>query len=104
MAYRVTYTSQAYADLDAATAWIAKESPSKASRWYFGFKKAILSLAENPERCRKAVESSLFPFEVREFLYGRQRSYRAIFTIRDDEVVILAIRHTARDYLQPDDV
>ena len=30
------------------------------------------------------------------FLYGRRRSYRAMFLMREQTVVVLHIRHTAR--------
>ena len=46
-----------------------------------------------------------FPEEIRELLYGRsgkrRRRHRIIFTIRDDAVHILYVRHTARNELEP---
>ncbi len=43
-----------------------------------------------------------FPEEIRELLYGRhkQHKHRIIFTIRDDAVRVLSVRHSARDELE----
>ncbi len=52
-----------------------------------------------------AVENDKFPEEIRELLYGRGgkrvHQHRIIFTIREDAVHILYVRHTARDELEP---
>ena len=43
-------------------------------------------------------------FELRQLLYGRRRTYRALFTIREHDVVVLSIRHSAQRDLTPDDL
>ena len=59
------------------------------------------SFAAYPERCPLAVENDKFPDEIRESLYGksgkRRHKHRIIFTIREDTVHVLYVRHTARD-------
>jgi plasmid stabilization system protein ParE len=82
MTYHVLVTTRAERELNQATDWIAKNAPDTAERWFRGFVKAILTLEENPERCALARENPEFPFELRQLLYGRRRSYRALFTIR----------------------
>jgi plasmid stabilization system protein ParE len=42
-----------------------------------------------------------FEFEIRQLLYG---NYRLLFTVRDDAVVILHVRHGAREWMKPEDV
>ena len=39
-----------------------------------------------------------------EILFTDQHSYRVLFTVRDDKVIIHHIRHAARDVAQPEDM
>lgn len=58
---------------------------------------AIASLNTFPERCPLAPESGSFPFEVRQLLYGHKpHVYRILFTIDEQVVKILHIRHARR--------
>ncbi|MEX2172133.1 MAG: type II toxin-antitoxin system RelE/ParE family toxin [Pirellulales bacterium] len=102
--YRVELTPRAECELDEAANWIASSAPETAQRWYWGFISAMESLASYPRRCGLATEQSEFPYELRQLLYGRSRSYRAIFTIRDDTVTVLAIRHAKQADLSPSEV
>ena len=104
MTYPVLITRRAAADLEEAYRWYAERSPQRAVGWYNGFLDALDRLATNPQRCPLAPEDSKFPIEVRQLLYGRRRSYRALFTVRPDAVVVLHIRHTARRELRPDEL
>ena len=93
-------TFQVAHELRAATRWIARDNPQAAERWFHGFTDAIQSLSENPRSCGYAQEHGRFPFELRQLLYGRRKTYRAVFTIEADAVVILTIRHSARRNLR----
>jgi plasmid stabilization system protein ParE len=104
MTFTVTVSDRAEADLRAATEWIARNAPETAARWVNGFHRALRSLESNPRRCGHANEHQKVPFELRQLLYGRRRNYRAIFTIRENEVVVLAIRHAAQQDLSADDL
>ena len=53
---------------------------------------AAATLEAFPGRCRLAPENGPFEFEIRQLLYG---NYRLLFTVRDDTVVILHVRHRA---------
>jgi len=79
MTYRLLISQRAAADLEEAYRWYAERSPEGAVRWYNGFLDALDTLAADPERCPLAPEDSRFPIEVRQLLYGRRRSYRALF-------------------------
>jgi plasmid stabilization system protein ParE len=71
-------------------------------RWFVALQDAIASLAESPQRCPLAPENAAFPFEVRHLLYGRRPNvYRILFTIEDQTVYILHIRHGRRQPLKP---
>ena len=76
-----------------------------AVRWYNGLVAKLLSLANDPTRCPLARKDHLFPFEVREVLYGKQRkNHRALFTIHKQSVVILHVRHTAQQDLTEEEL
>lgn len=102
--YKVLFTDRAFRDLDEAYQWIADRSPETAIRWYNGFVDALLSLQEFPERCQLAPETPKLAGEVRQFLHGKRHSYRALFTIHGNQVVVHHIRHSARDAVEPDDL
>jgi len=70
-----------------------------------GLMNAIASLQEKPRRCSLATESEVFSEEVRQLLYGKSRNkYRVLFTIREDIVYVLFVRHTSQALLTEDDL
>jgi plasmid stabilization system protein ParE len=98
MAFRVSQTARATRDLDAILEWLmAEEAGETGLRWFRKMKDAVASLGSFPERCGIAPESRDFPFEVRHLIFGRKpHLYRVLFTIEDDVVVVLHIRHGRR--------
>jgi hypothetical protein len=62
-----------------------------------GLYKTILSLENMPFRCSLAFENNFFEEEIRQLIYGKGRNtYRILFTIVDDSVQILFLRHAAQ--------
>jgi plasmid stabilization system protein ParE len=107
MNYRILLTARAAAELEEIARWWATHrSAAQAERWYAGFIHSIRSLQRAPDRCSLAHERSRFPIEIRQLAYGlgRSRTHRAVFTIKDDSVVVLTIRHLAQRELAPDDL
>ena len=106
MKYDVILTDRALRQLDAACAWYDRNAPQVAADWYNGFLEALESLEENPERFSLARESSRFPVEIRQLLYGvgRRKTHRAVFSVHEHRVVIRAIRHLSQRDLQRDDL
>jgi plasmid stabilization system protein ParE len=107
MKYRVVLTSRAERQLyQAALWWAENRDAGQAARWIEGFEAVLGSLSENPERHGVAREDSLFPFPVRQLLYGlgKRPSHRAVFEVRGDEVIVHAIRHVSQRDLTPDDL
>lgn len=97
MAYGVEITARALAEARQARDWIALESPERAVTWYHGLLDRIETLTEHPRRCAVARESEEFSREIRQLLYGRRRAtYRILFTVREETVFVLFIRHGAR--------
>ncbi len=103
----VVLTDRAHADLEAAYSWWAEHrSREQAANWYNKFAEAIESLADQPERYSLSHESSRFPFQIRDLRFGigKRATHRAVFTIRKDMVLVLAIRHLAQREITPGDV
>jgi len=100
MKYVVIIQPRAESDIDQAAEWIAQDSPTNAARWYDGLTKAIFSLQDFPARCSVAPENGTFPGVIRQLLYG---SYRILFTVKDDAVHVLHVRHGARSPAGPEE-
>lgn len=98
MTFRVETTAVAEQDADAILDWLLSEHAGETgTRWFVALQDAIASLAELPARCPLAPENAVFPFEVRHLLYGRKpHVYRILFTIEDETVYVLHIRHGRR--------
>ena len=102
MTYRLRVTARAVGNADEAYAWIAEQlSLAQAERWYQGLFKQMETLTRQPTRGPRAPESDRFPEERRELRYGKRSSkYRIIFTIRNQDVVVLCIHHASRTELE----
>ena len=101
MVFRVRTTAKAKRDLDGILAWLlSREAGEPGLKWFQGLREAVASLAHSPERCALAQENAVFPFEVRQLVYGRrQHRYRVLFTIEGDTVSVLHIHHGRRQAL-----
>ena len=98
--YRVEPTDKALVDAGETYFWINEQSEGAALRWYEGLMKAFRSLEKNPLRCQLAPESVFFEEEIRQLIYGK---YRVLFTVEGETVYVLRVRHSAREYLKPED-
>ena len=100
MSYNVIIEDVAEREIDEAARWIAQYSPERAVLWHFEIEDAILSLENSPFRCPLAPESQFFTEEIRQLLFEK---YRILFTVRDENVHVLHVRHGAREYVRPDE-
>jgi plasmid stabilization system protein ParE len=102
MTFRVETTTIAEQEADTILAWLMSQHAGDAGiRWFLALQDAIASLAEFPMRCPLAPESSAFPFEVRQLLYGHPpHVYRILFTIEHETAYVLHIRHGRRQPLK----
>ncbi|MGB9180337.1 MAG: type II toxin-antitoxin system RelE/ParE family toxin [Pyrinomonadaceae bacterium] len=98
--YRIEPTDKALADAGEAYFWINEQSEGAALRWYEGLMKAFRSLERNPLRCPLAPESVFFEEEIRQLIYGK---YRILFTVAGETVFVLRVRHSAQEYLRPEE-
>jgi plasmid stabilization system protein ParE len=107
MKHVVKILPRAEADIERNAQWWADHhSVDQAVKWFFAVRSQILSLDEFPESHSLSYENDEFPYEIREKLVGlgSRPSYRAVFTIRDGTVFVVALLAAEQDRLQPDDV
>ena len=99
MNYRIVITQTAEQDIRQAVIWWRdNRSAAQAERWLNKIYPAIETLTKWPARCPLAAENDLLPTGVRQLHFGvsRKTTHRVVFTISDQEVVILRVRHVAR--------
>jgi plasmid stabilization system protein ParE len=103
MAFRVEITLAAKRDADDILDWLISQEAGEAGvRWFRGLEQAVASLSEFPKRCALAPENPFVPFETRQLVYGKKRHlYRILFTIENDVVYVLRIRHGRRKQVEP---
>ena len=105
MKYKLIIQPLALGELEEAYCWIAERSPENAARWFNRFLDALDTLNEHPQRCGLAPENDYVEQEIRQLLYGKRSGvYRALFTVREQEVRVLHIRHAARKTMTPDEL
>jgi hypothetical protein len=78
--------------------WKTSHSVRVAARWLAGLEKAIAKLSKLPELHPVAEEESeVLGITLRQMIYGRKPgTYRLLFSIEGDTVVLHEIRHSAR--------
>src|SRR5437879_1012162 len=101
MTFRVQTLRSAERDFRQIIAHIAARSTSGAVSWAKAFQNAVERLESEADRLPFAVENVHVDFEVREILFKTRRGlvYRALYTIRGDEVFILHVRGPGQDLL-----
>jgi plasmid stabilization system protein ParE len=95
--YQVIILPSAERDIGEAYEWLAEQDAEAAIRWYNRLLEVVFSLNTFPERCPLAPETKSFNREIRETFHGRrQHKYRILFTMSENEVHVLHVRHGAR--------
>jgi plasmid stabilization system protein ParE len=103
MTFRVEISKQAERDAESILEWLLNQHTGQAGiEWFLQLDDAFQSLSQFPERCSLAPESTRFPFEVRQLLYGKKpHLYRILFMIEGETVHILHVRHGRRKPVGP---
>ncbi len=95
--YQVIMLPAAERDVGDAYEWLAEQDSEAAARWYNRLLDVIFSLEIFPERCPLAPETNFLDDKIREIFHGRrQHKYRILFTVIENKVYVLHIRHGAR--------
>ena len=94
MKFSVILEPRAHRQLKQTVRWISERSQDGANRWLDAFDRVLDQLEINPQGSGLAPENSLVNREIRQTLFKspRGRTYRVVFTIREPEVHVLAIR------------
>ena len=107
MSFEVVVTERAEADIEANYVWWrTNRSCEQAEAWYDAINPAIQTLSTQPNRCPLAAERGLLPSGLRQLLFGigRRPTHRIVFTVVDDQVVVLRVRRVAQDVLSESDL
>lgn len=98
MAFEVVITPNAEQDATDIFNWLMEQHAGEAGiRWFLRLQDEIQSLAELPRRCKLAPESESLQREIRELIYGNSPYfYRILFTLEEDVVYVLHVRHGRR--------
>jgi plasmid stabilization system protein ParE len=84
-------------DIAECRLWIAEQDIAAADRWFYDIYDTIATLEISPERCPLAPENKFLKTEIREIFHGRrQNKYRILFTVSENKVHVLHVRHGAR--------
>jgi plasmid stabilization system protein ParE len=101
MAYRVEVSRRAERDIEEAFDYIDSRAPLNAIRWREALQRRLQALGTNPDGFGFAPEDEVAKANVRQLLYGR---YRILYTVREDTVFVITVRHGARLFLTGDDI
>lgn len=101
MAFTVKLSSLATQHIEEAYLWIQETNPGDLNEWFNDITNALQSLKNLPYRCSRIPETDEFNQEIRQLIYEK---YRIIFTIQDETVYVLAVRHTSRKPLKGEDL
>jgi plasmid stabilization system protein ParE len=101
VSYRVVISPRAATDMALEHLRMMRQSPTRADTWLRSAQAACQTLSELPRRCSLAPENDSFDDETRQLLYG---DYRILFTIENDAVVVLHVRHGSRRWMEPDEL
>ena len=97
MKWNVIVELPAQQDIAAAHLWIAERDAEAADRWFESIYDTIGSLEIFPERAPLAPENKSLQRGIREIFHGRRHyKYRILFTVTENEVHVLHVRHGAR--------
>ena len=88
-------------DVAACYAYIAERSAQGAANWFNRFTETRDRLAVDAEKRAIAAESAYVDYDIREVLFKTRKGnvYRLLFTVLDDEVLVLRVRGPGQDYV-----
>ncbi len=86
--------------------YIERRSPSGAMRWREAFEMAIAATAKQPEVGGIAPENPLTRWELRQKLFKTKHglTYRFVYTVMRDELLVLRLRGPGQPPLRADEV
>ncbi len=109
MSFKLRIADEAITNIKSdADWWSENRSKEQAREWTRAILTQINGLTETAGQCPRSREDGRegFPFTLFDKLVGLGpgNSHRAVFTIRDDTVFVLAVRSNRQDDLSPNDI
>ncbi len=86
--------------------WATNHSTDEALEWHLVVQRQISQISSNPESYPLSLENDAFPYEIRDALIGKGKrgSYRAVFTVNDDTIIVLRVLRASQGQIRPVDV
>ena len=101
----VLITQRAKSDLRSYYLLAAEHAPTTAANWLARFEVALETLSTNAERCTLAPENDLVDETIRQHYFGKNVGrFRALFLIREMQVIVLHIRRGTMDKAERTDL
>ncbi|OWK42931.1 type II toxin-antitoxin system RelE/ParE family toxin [Fimbriiglobus ruber] len=106
MSFTVVLLPRAKADIRTIGEWFGKPNKSAEARWRKRILQAVDALTTDPVRYPLAEDAMDLGLDLRELIVGRRRgiAHRILFTIDDQTVHVLRVRHASQDRLSDDDL
>lgn len=101
MRYKIRITSEAKLQLAAISDYIAVDSPASAQRWRMQIREHMRSLNVFPDRHEMAYRAHQVGRDIRHTFFG---VYRILYAIEGETVIVLSVRHGARQPLTLEEV
>src|SRR5262245_50630092 len=94
MTFHVVVSDEAWRNVKDIVEWLARRSPQGALSWSEAYAAALAKLRHDPLRRALAPESREFEFELRQLFFRtrRGRTYRILYRVNSDSVVVLHVR------------
>ena len=86
--------------------YIEAQSVQGSNRWKDAFRECTNRVASNPERIARAPENDFAKLELRQALFKTPKglTYRMVFTVLDETVLILRVRGPGQPPLTEDEI
>lgn len=101
MEFKVELSPCAERDIAVAFDYIRVDSPGNAVKWRRRLEEKLRILERMPHSFGTAPEDNDAQADVRQLIFGQ---YRVLYTVREQTVFILTIRHGARRFLTDEQI
>ena len=106
MSFTVVFTDEASFQVLQIEEWIAERSIRGAATWQSAFQQAISKLTDRGPGFSLAPESSEFIEPIRQIFFRTRRglTYRALFIVLSNLVIVVCVRGCGQDLADPDTI
>ena len=93
-------------DVDHILTWLNERSPHGAASWLRTWDRTFAMLESSADEYGLAPENEDHELEIRQIMFRTRkgRDYRALYTIRGNDVYVMHIRAPGQDLVPPDEL